>query len=134
MPSTKKMTPSAARLAVLAGAARGGELVGADDVLGAEVARAEAVAAAEDAAALRSSVIAGRPSAAGRPAVVNGLRERGADVAAERVVAGQSASSVRSRMMTFFLPLSAATMAASGKGRITLTWMEPTLTPRVSRR
>ena len=39
----------------------------------------------------------------------------------------ESASSVRSRMMTFFLPLSAATMAASGKGRITLTWMEPTL-------
>ena len=32
-------------------------------------------------------------------------------------------------MMTFFLPLSASTMAASGKGRITLTWMEPTLTP-----
>ena len=38
------------------------------------------------------------------------------------------------KVMTFFLPLSAATMAASGKGRITLTWMEPTLAPRVARR
>ena len=41
-------------LAIFAGAAGGGELVCADDVLGAEVARAEAVSAGKDAGALRS--------------------------------------------------------------------------------
>ena len=88
MPRTMKLTPSAARLAVLAGAAGGGELVGADDVLGAEVARAEAVGAGEN---VRHFVHGQRGQAflRGMAFVLNGLGERGADVAAERVVAGE---------------------------------------------
>ena len=126
----EEVTPSAARLAVLAGAVGGGELVGADDVLGAEVARAEAVAAAEDAGHFGE-----RRSRAG-------LVDRSFGLALEKAVrmsrpSGLSparASSVRSRMMTFFLPASALMTAASGKGRMTLMWMEPTLALRVSRR
>ena len=37
-------------------------------------------------------------------------------------------------MMAFALPASAATTAASGKGRITFRWIDPTLAPRVFRR
>ena len=43
-------------------------------------------------------------------------------------------SSVRSRMMTFFFPASALTTAASGNGRKTLMWIEPTLAFSRSRR
>ena len=49
MPRTMKLASSGRGLAVLAGAAGGGEFEGADDVLGAEVAGAEAVGAADDA-------------------------------------------------------------------------------------
>ena len=75
-------------LAVLAGAAGGGEFVGADDVLGAEVARAEAVAAGVD---VRHFVQRHRGQTFGG-AVSRGLdrlRQRGADVAAQRIVAGE---------------------------------------------
>ena len=108
-------------LAVFAGAVGGGELVGADDVLGAEVARAEAVAAAVDLGNLGERDGGQAFDGLERPwrSAVRMSRPRGLSPA--------RASSVRSRMMTFFLPLSAAMMAASGKGRITLTWMEPTL-------
>ena len=75
-------------LAVFAGAAGGGELVCADDVLGAEVARAEAVAAAIDVGHFverdRGQAFGGRMSCS-----LDCLGERGADVAAERVVAGE---------------------------------------------
>jgi hypothetical protein len=111
-------------LAVCAGAAGGGKFICAENVLGAEVARTEAVAAAVELGDFREC---DRGQALGR---LNSLGEGGANVAAQRIVAGQSFV----RMMTFFLPLSAATMAASGKGRITLMWMEPTLAPRVWRR
>ncbi len=76
-------------LAVLAGAACGGVLVGADDVLGTEVARAEAVGAADRCAALRSGRDRGQAFSCRMAFVLDRLRERGADVAAERVVAGQ---------------------------------------------
>jgi len=112
--------------AVFAGAAGGGELIRSNDVFGAEIARAEAVGAGVD----LGQLVEGdglQAFLSGAAFSLNGLGEGGANVAAERVVAGE-ASSVRSNMMTFFLPLRAATMAASGKGRMTLTWMEPTVT------
>ena len=75
-------------LAVFAGAACGGEFVCADDVLGAEVARAEAVGAGVD---VRHFVHRhGRQAFGGAVAGgLDGLGERGADVAAERVVAAE---------------------------------------------
>ena len=54
-------------------------------MLGAEVARAEAVAAADRCAALRPASICGQA----RRVPCDGLGERGANVAAQRVVAGQ---------------------------------------------
>ena len=84
MPRTKKETPSAARLAVLAGASGGGEFICADNVLGAEVARTQAIAAAEDPRHL--SQRDGGQAFGG----LHGLGEGGANVAAQRIVAGQS--------------------------------------------
>ena len=75
-------------LAVLAGAAGGGKFVCANDVLGAEVARAEAVAAGED---VRHFVQRHRGQAfgGGVSCGLNGLRKRGANVAAQRIVAAR---------------------------------------------
>ena len=70
-------------LAVFARAAGGGELVGADDVLGAEVARAQAVAAAEEARHL------GERDRGQAADALHGLRKCGANVAAQRIVAGE---------------------------------------------
>ncbi len=75
-------------LAVLAGAVGGGKLIRSDDVLGAEVARAEAVGAGVDVGHFCDGE--GGQALGGRMAFgLNGLRERGADVAAQWIVAGE---------------------------------------------
>jgi len=71
-------------LAVLAGAAGGGKLERADDVLGTEVARAEAVRAAVDLGNLGER---NRRQTFDR---LNSFGKRGANVAAQRIVAGKS--------------------------------------------
>ena len=99
-------------LAVLARASRC-ELIGADRVLGPEIARAQAVDAAEQ-RGIWSAVIVGRP-ASPCSALLSAVR-----ISRPMGLSPAIGSSVRSRMMTFFLPASALTMAASGKGRKTL--------------
>ena len=61
MPSTMNDDAVGGGLAVFAGAARGGKLVRADNVLGTEVARAQAVGSADKVAALQPGVICGKP-------------------------------------------------------------------------
>jgi hypothetical protein len=70
-------------LAVFAGAVGGGEFIRANDVLGAKVARAEAVTAAVD---LRDFGERNCGQAGDR---LNSLGKRGANVAAQRIVAGE---------------------------------------------
>ena len=82
---------------------------------------------------IRSGVISGKPAVTGCPFSFSAL------FSAVRVsrpigLSPASGSSVRSRMMTFFLPASASTTARSGKGRKTFRWIDPTLAPRVCRR
>src|SRR5580698_9460297 len=72
-------------LAVLARAAGGGELIRANHVLRAEVARAEAVSAGEDAGHLAQRE-SGQALLRGPAFGLNGLRQRSADVLAQRVV------------------------------------------------
>ena len=77
------------RLAVLARAARSGKLVRANNVLGTEVARAQAVGAANKCAALRPWPVTGQTFRRRVAFILNRLRQRGANVAAQRIVAGQ---------------------------------------------
>ena len=74
--------------AILAGQAGGSELVSAEDVFGAEVAGAEAIGAAEDFGNV-ADLKRGQAFRSGTAFVMGGLGEGGADVAAERVVAGK---------------------------------------------
>ncbi len=128
MPRTMKFSLSASGLAVFAGAAGGGVLVGAEDVFGAEVAGAEAVGAGED---LGNFLEGDLGEARG---ALNGFAQRGADVLAQRVVGREGFVGALEDDDVLLALERASTMAASGKGRMTLTWMEPTLEPRVSRR
>src|SRR3569833_2972590 len=77
----KEVCPIGYGLAVFAGAAGGGVLVCADDVLGAEIARTETVAAAEE---LRNFLEGDLGNSRG---ALNGFGQSGADVAPHRVVA-----------------------------------------------
>jgi hypothetical protein len=118
--------PAAVRAARLAR----GELVGAERVLGPEVAGADAVGAAEQARRLlRREGREGPPNFAASLALPRATRMSRASG-----LSPASPSSVRSRMITFFLPRSALMTAASGNGRMTLIWIEPTFALRCSRR
>lgn len=59
--------------------------------------------------------------------------ESGADVPPDGVVSGQALVGALEDDDIFF-PRSASITAASGKGRITLRWIEPTFALRCSRR
>ena len=128
MPRTMKLAPSAAVWPSCAGAAGGRELVCSDDVLGAEVAGAEAVGAAEDARDFGQLDLR-----AGRQYPARPCDERGADVAAQRVVGAQRFVGA---LQDDDVLLAAQRLNDGGlrEGRMTLTWMEPTVAPRVSRR
>jgi len=65
--------------------------------------------------------------------IVDGLRKRGANVAAQRIVAGQSLVGAL-QDDDVLLALERGDDGGLGEGRMTLTWMEPTATPRVWRR
>ena len=100
-------------LAVFARAGAGGELVGAERVLGPEVARAQPVDAGEQPRHLVGGDRAADP-ASPCSALFSAVR-----MSRPIGLSPAIGSSVRSRMMTFFLPASALTMAASGNGRKT---------------
>ena len=124
MPSTKNDDAVRGALCRPCARAADGEFVGANRVLGPEIARAEAVHAPRRAAASRSAVSAGSP-ASPCSALCSAVR-----MSRPIGLSPAIGSSVRSRMMTFFLPASALTIAASGNGRKTFGWIEPTFAPR----
>ncbi len=81
-----------------------------------------------------AAVIAGSSAWAGATPFSSAFVKAVADVARERVGAGQRLVGALEDDHVAACRRSASTKAASGKGRSTLTWIEPTFAPRVARR
>ena len=126
----KKGDSGGGGLAVFAGAVFGDKSVGADDVFGTKIAGTHAVAAGKVAWHL-VLFDDGQALAVGEAGMDVSLGERGANFTSEWVVAGERFVGALDDDDGF---LALEGVDDGGKGRMTLTWTEPTFAPRVSRR